>query len=156
MKAVLILIISGALGFGIAAFMKNEGGSGQARGANSGSSSSDSGSRTVRAIGPAETISFVERTVTLSRCESYDVRETVARAGIVRASTRHDPMGRNKACPPLKAARTGLPVSGNPEHCYICPDGMTMLNLLRVDHDAVRARWNMGTDICISRTQTCR
>ncbi|NNE56804.1 MAG: hypothetical protein HKN36_01730 [Hellea sp.] len=109
----------------------------------------------IRNIGPTETITRVEYCEGRCRCDSYNVTETVARAGIIKASKRYDAgANRSPRCPGINGTHNRAPVPGASGQCYVCPTGMSFSSFMR-GGDEVQQRWNSGEPVCVTINSVC-
>ncbi len=112
-------------------------------------------SRTVRSFGQQSTINYTEYCKGRCRCDSYFVTETVAKPGIITASIEFD-AGPNPSprCPGIGGTHNAQPVPGNPDQCYVCPQGMLYSSSMRGGEDVLR-RWNFGEHVCVKVERKC-
>ncbi len=111
--------------------------------------------RTLRPFGPQTTNKFVESCTGRCRCSAYYVTETVAKPGIVTASTEFD-VGVNRVarCPGIAGTHNRAPVTGTSNQCYVCPSGMIYSRQLRGGEDLLR-RWGFNEHVCVKIDRQC-
>lgn len=159
-KSLIIFFIALAVGVGAVAIVQSQGGNSYS---DSYSQSANSNQRSaipvkssmIRNFGPKETVTRVEYCEGRCRCDRYNVTETVAKAGIIRANKTYD-VGANPVprCPGINGTHNRAPVPGASGQCYVCPSGMSLSAFSRGGDDLLR-RWNYSEPACVKVVKEC-